>query len=175
MFRNRTSSSRNSLALSWRESQTDLIGFLHFYERGTWHLDLRESQLIHSYDSHLEKKFRKIYEGDAFKFYRQRWANITIDTSNDHDHLREKVIFIFNNALDLDKGSSDIHSTINYNSIIEYMMLLRMFVESWEMILSITLQSREYKQGFVFKYCCTRWTECSRSGENDRYRHLVFY
>lgn len=33
---------------------------------------------------------------------------------------------ILNNALDLDKGSSDIHSALKYfNSITEYMMLLR--------------------------------------------------
>ena len=33
---------------------------------------------------------------------------------------------ILNNALDLDKGSSDIHSALKYfNSITEYMMQLR--------------------------------------------------
>ena len=38
--------------------------------------------------------------------------------------ISDKVIL--NNALDLDKGSSDIHSALKYfNSITEYMMLLR--------------------------------------------------
>ena len=39
-------------------------------------------------------------------------------------HFSDKVIL--NNALDLDKGSSDIHSALKYfNSITEYMMQLR--------------------------------------------------
>ena len=43
----------------------------------------------------------------------------TVNTS-----FSDKVIL--NNALDLDKGSSDIHSALKYfNSITEYMMQLR--------------------------------------------------
>ena len=39
-------------------------------------------------------------------------------------YFSDKVIL--NNALDLDKGSSDIHSALKYfNSITEYMMQLR--------------------------------------------------
>jgi len=61
---------------------------------------------------YLEKKFRKIYEGEAYRFYRKS----------------DKVIL--NNALDLDKGSSDISSALKYfNSITDYMMQLRQALE----------------------------------------------
>jgi len=58
---------------------------------------------------YLEEKFRRIYVGDAYKFYRQS----------------DKIIL--NNALDVEKGSSDIFSALKYfNSTTEYMMQLRM-------------------------------------------------
>ena len=50
--------------------------------------------------------------------------NICIIYKKYYGNSSDKVIL--NNALDLDKGSSDIHSALKYfNSITEYMMQLR--------------------------------------------------
>jgi len=57
---------------------------------------------------YLEKKFKRIYQGDAYKFYR----------------LSDRLIL--NNALDTEMGSSDIDSAMRYfRAITEYMQQLR--------------------------------------------------
>ena len=75
---------------------------------------------------YLEEKFRKIYVGDAYKFYRQSdkvCADILIFETQP---FTVEIKIILNNALDVEKGSSDINSAIKYfNSITEYMMQLR--------------------------------------------------
>ncbi|XP_071748838.1 uncharacterized protein [Lepeophtheirus salmonis] len=61
---------------------------------------------------YLEEKFQNIYEQEAYQFYRKS----------------DKVIL--NNALDVEKGSSNISSAMKYfNSISEYMLQLRLVLE----------------------------------------------
>ena len=78
---------------------------------------------------YLEEKFRRIYVGDAYKFYRQRysvyWLTYWVRPGEFHWVVSSDKI-ILNNALDVEKGSSDIFSALKYfNSTTEYMMQLR--------------------------------------------------
>ena len=73
---------------------------------------------------YLEEKFRRIYVGDAYKFYRQRYWRLGWRWPFHRLIYSDKIIL--NNALDVEKGSSDIFSALKYfNSTTEYMMQLR--------------------------------------------------
>ena len=77
---------------------------------------------------YLEKKFKRIYSGEAYRFYRQRWTlHCTVKRTN---FVCYNLIFsdkvILNNALDLGKDGTDIGSALKYyDSINLYMKQLR--------------------------------------------------
>ena len=69
---------------------------------------------------YLEKKLKKIYEGEAYKFYRQS-DKVKVVT-----FPLPLAQVILNNALNNNKGSNDIKSALKYfDSITKYMQQLR--------------------------------------------------
>ena len=76
---------------------------------------------------YLEKKFRRIYNGEAYKFYRQR-SLILIIINGSLPTIFVSDMVILNNALDLEKSASDmsLKSSLKYfDSITLYMTQLR--------------------------------------------------
>ena len=75
---------------------------------------------------YLEKKFRRIYNGEAYKFYRERSLIYNYKHVSNNGIFSDKVIL--NNALDLEKSASDmsLKSSLKYfDSITLYMTQLR--------------------------------------------------
>ena len=75
---------------------------------------------------YLEKKFRRIYAGEAYRFYRQRYEGAELLLSLGCSVLLFSDKIILNNALDLGKDGTDIVSALKYyDSINLYMKQLR--------------------------------------------------
>ena len=83
---------------------------------------------------YLEEKLLKIYEQDAYKFYRERFVFLHIQLL----WLRARFLIcnlfsdnlILSNALDVKKGSSNITTAMKYfKSISAYMLQLRQVLE----------------------------------------------